>query len=334
MDILDDPSDSFCRDVAESCPWATFFHSPLWHELVTAAEPELSSSPVGFELDDGTRGYLPLLEQPAKAKGLIRRYESTFQGCYGGIVADGAVGPEHLEELLGEIQGANVQRIKLNGNPLTDWRLELEDFEMETDYTHLLDLTQPWDEILSNMSRGHRSSMNKAQRNGVEVRASNDLEDFERYFEAYQASLERWGEDASSEYPWSFFEAVHEFANEYPEHIRLWLAEIDGELGSGALVFYWNRHLDYWHGAAHEEYFDDRPNNLLHPRIMEHAKGIEDDDGGQQFEIYDFNPSGGHEGVANFKSRFGSEKTEFDRGTYRNKLAKTVGDFASLVGGG
>ena len=334
MKVIENPHRSFCRDVAESCPWATFFHSPIWHDIVVAVEPDLKSTPLGFELDDGTKGYLPLLEKPSEGKGLIRRYESTHQGCYGGIVADGEVGPEIQAEVLDEVTGVNIDKISLTGNPLTDWTVEAPGFELEDDFTHIIELDKSFEDILSDFSRGHRSSMNKAEREGVEVRSSREVEDFERYFKAYQASLERWGEDASSNYPWEFFEAVQQFAEEYPDNIRLWLAEYEGELASGALVFYWNRHVDYWHGAAYKKHFDRRPNNLLHPEIIEHALGIEDEDGEQQIQYYDFNPSGGHEGVASFKSRFGADKVEFKRATYRNQVADAVGNFVSLVGGG
>jgi len=331
MDLLESPDDAFLNRVAEACPWATFFHSPIWHDLVATTEPEIQSSPVGFRLDDGTEGYLPLLEKPAKMGGLTRRYESTFQGCYGGIIADGEVDSEVRQRIFQSIQGQRVDRIKLTGNPLTEWSLPSETFELEEDFTQIIDIDRSWDDIVSDFARGHRSSYNKARREGVQVRHTRDPEDFERYFKAYEASLERWGEDASSAYPWSFFETVQSFAEQHPDHIRLWLAEIDDNLASGALIFYWNRHVSYWHGAAHAEYFDQRPNNLLHPRIIQDA--IERTTVGEDnFEVYDFNPSGGHDGVVQFKSRFGTDRVSFQRGTHRNDLMDKVQDFVSLFG--
>jgi hypothetical protein len=45
---------------------------------------------------------------------------------------------------------------------------------------------------------------------------------------------------------------------------------------------------------------------------------------GAGFAYYDFNPSGGHEGVVSFKSRFGAERREFVRAEYASGPAAAL----------
>ncbi len=54
------------------------------------------------------------------------------------------------------------------------------------------------------------------------------------------------------------------------------------------------------HGAALEDYFTLRPVNLLLYEAIKHACE-------EGYAWFDFNPSGGHEGVRAFKRSFGTE---------------------------
>jgi lipid II:glycine glycyltransferase (peptidoglycan interpeptide bridge formation enzyme) len=82
--------------------------------------------------------------------------------------------------------------------------------------------------------------------------------------------------------------------------VKLWVAEYQNRIISGALCFYSKRHVVYWHGAGLSDYFHLRPANLLLSEVIKHAC----EDG---YWWFDFNPSGTHEGVANFKRRFGAK---------------------------
>ena len=60
----------------------------------------------------------------------------------------------------------------------------------------------------------------------------------------------------------------------------------------------------YWHGASLKQYFSLYPNNLLHWEIIKDGLN-------KGYKVYDFGPSGGMEGVIQFKRSFGSVKKEF-----------------------
>lgn len=315
MDITETPDSDFHWQVVRDCPYSTFYHTPLWHDLAAGEDSARTARAFGITFENGTRAVLPLLEE----RRVLKKYVSTFAGCYGGLVADGPIPDEGAQALYEHVFSLGGKKYKFISNPLTDEppTPDIDNEDVEHDFTHMLELDRDLDAIVSEYSRGHRSSLKKGRREGVVARPSANVEDYRRYFEAYLASMDRWGKDPSTGYPWSFFERAYNLSQEYPESITLWLATVDEEVASGALIFKWNQHVSYWHGAAHEEYFDYRPNNVLHTEIIASAL----DEG---YQYYDFNPSGGHDGVAQFKSRFGAKKQPVKRRTYSRSLLEAV----------
>jgi CelD/BcsL family acetyltransferase involved in cellulose biosynthesis len=80
--------------------------------------------------------------------------------------------------------------------------------------------------------------------------------------------------------------------------IRLWLAVHKSVVAAGAVCFDGPDHVIYWHGAANSDLFHLRPVNLLMSEIASDAARR-----GKTW--FDLNPSGGHEGVKEFKERMG-----------------------------
>lgn len=318
MRLMETVDEDLWWEVAAACPYATFFHSPLWHRLISTTYENRRDATVGAVLRNGTRAILPLMEGRGPFKGVFRSLVSTFAGCYGGIVADGPVGADDVEALYGAAVRGRVGKLKVIENPLHESvapRLRGFQAAVDHDFTHMLELHRGVDEIIGKLSRGARSSFKKGLRKGVTVRQAQTLDDYRSYFEAYQDTRRRWADRATSVYPWRLFEAGYHLARSHPGHLRLWLAEVGPAVVAGAWVFYWNRHVDYWHGAAYDEHFGYRPNNVLHVEIVRHA--IE-----KGYEYYDFNPSGGHEGVARFKDGFGAARSNIRRWTFTSRMLR------------
>jgi lipid II:glycine glycyltransferase (peptidoglycan interpeptide bridge formation enzyme) len=74
-------------------------------------------------------------------------------------------------------------------------------------------------------------------------------------------------------------------------------------------MFYWNRHAAYWHAAADREFLAIEAPKLLLSAIIRDACS-------RQIRYFDFNPSGGHAGVAKFKGYFGARQTPLSRFGY------------------
>jgi hypothetical protein len=289
--------------IAKECEYATFFHTPLWHQLAAATYPDYKDETILIRFKNGKEAILPLLNVNANRM-LFKQLRSTFAGCYGGLISSSVIEPNEQESVYLSFLPKQFTQLKINGNPIYNNNLPSIPGKTNSDFTHLILLENNFEDIFSNFSKGHRSSYKKGCKMGVTVRKAQDIEDYREYFGAYLDSLRRWGENASSDYPWQLFEKGFYLSQDYPDNIKLWVAEVDNKLIAGAWVFYWNQHVVWWHGAAYEEYFNYYPNNVLQTKIIQNAVA-------HGFRYYDFNPSGGHASVASFKGRFGAEKRPF-----------------------
>lgn len=278
----------------ENCRYATYFHSRQWAEnCIVGLNKKLKKSPIIFEFTDGITALLPLC-YTQKYFFSTKRYLSSPAGTYGGWISRASLSYVH-DELIKNYILSNFKPIIMRVNPFKD---NAEAFVCDVvDETHAINLFIGFEGIKKVWSKGHLSGARKAKREGVTVREAQSEEDWQVYFSVYQDSLRRWGDKATSKYTWKFFKGMHAQKSNY---IKLWLAEFNGNIVAGALCFYSKKHVCYWHGAALEEYFKVRPVNFLISEIIEKACN----DG---FDWFDFNPSGGHEGVKKFKQSFGAE---------------------------
>jgi lipid II:glycine glycyltransferase (peptidoglycan interpeptide bridge formation enzyme) len=165
------------------------------------------------------------------------------------------------------------------------------------DETHAIKLQDCFETICKQYSRGQKSAMHKAERLGVSVKLGSTMEDWQAYYDTYEDSLRRWGEKASSSYTFDLF---REMFRRDSDCVKLFLATYDEKIIAGALCFYSKWHAVYWHGAALEYYFKLRPVNMLMSEAIKTACE-------EGYTWFDFNPSGGHQGVKAFKESFGAQ---------------------------
>lgn len=309
--------------IAKQCRQATFFHTPLWHRLATKTLSNYEDISVHIELDNGGQAVFPLLTIK-RAKGLTQRIFSTYAGCYGGLLTSEEIPSAKQKEIYRHVYSNGVSQLYITSNPIAKQKVFAQEGKVNNDFTHILMLNADFESIYKGFSKGHKSSFKRGERLGVTVRVAKSLMDYRAYYGAYEDSLRRWGNKASSFYPWELFKNGFELSQKYPENIKLWLAEVDQIVIAGAWVFYWNQHVDWWHGAAYEKWFDYYPNNVLQTVIIKDA--IE-----KGFKFYDFNPSGGHESVAHFKKRFGAEKVKVIRQEFATRGFQLGQKFKELI---
>ena len=323
MKILGPAGEDVWWEVARGCAYATFFHTPLWHRLAESTSSAYRDVTFVAELGSGVRAVFPLLLRRPRLFGLLGEAVSTFAGCYGGPIADGPMTGADRRLLYEAADGA-AGRVALAGNPLSEPGPAPAGFGVVTDSTHLLRLDAPFETLFSRFSKGHRSSTRRGSAVGVSVRRASSVADYRAYFGIYEGALDRWGEESTSAYPWSLFERGHQLSERHDDRIILWLGELDGRVVAGAWVFYWNRHATYWHGAADEAGREAAATNVVLSHVIEDA-------GLRGMEWFDFNPSGGHEGVAAFKRRFGAEPVEFVRYRKARLAARVIDSARALV---
>ena len=288
------------QEIADKCEYATFFHTPTWSKVFTETYPEMEIATKKFVFDDGARVILPLIKTKA-IRGLFSSYISNVAGVYGGWISEEKLSEQKIKEMMKWIN-KHLKNLIWRINPF-DISLEktLKGFEitnMKKDFTQYLDLRDGFENIWKKYSKGHRYNINKAEKMGVYAEVAKTIEDFKEYYNIYQDSLKRWGNSATSRYNFNLFENIY---NQKSKNTKLWLALVDDKIISGALVFYCNKHVVWWHGATLSDFFNYYPSNFLQNVIIEDAckKG---------YWYYDFNPSGGHKGVVKFKKGFGTKR--------------------------
>jgi predicted N-acyltransferase len=190
------------------------------------------------------------------------------------------------------------------------------------DETHCLDLSIGFERIVKAGTKEHARAARKARRAGVSVRLAESENDWRAYFQAYVSSHARWGALATRFYPWKFFAVL--FKRRSP-NIRLWLAIHENEIVAGAICLYSPRTVVYWHGAALASHFALRPVNLLLHEIIKDASE-------HGFRWFDFNPSGGLEGVKNFKKSFGATALASDVLQMTSPAVAAISNCRSLLG--
>lgn len=298
-------------DIIHNCNYATFFHTPIWTKLALRTFPDYKDATIFKKLGNKVRIIFPIVEVNSIG-GNFRDQTSTFAGCYGDIIADGPVNHTEKVNIYDEILSSKTGRLRIIGNPFAESINHIKGYQKNINSTHILELTSDFKSVFTNFSKGHRSSYKRGQRMGVTIRLADCIEDYKAYFMAYEDSLKRWGNKATSIYPWNLFETCFYLSQVYSQNIKLWIAEIDRKLIGGALVFYWGQYVVWWHGAAYADYFEYYPNNVLQTNILKDAVQ-------NGYRFYDFNPSGGHIGVEKFKSRFGAVQTPVFQFKYESR---------------
>lgn len=279
-----------------NCDYATYFHSREWAEIWQRYTQGKIKPEAKLIIFSDAQSVLLTLSSRRILKGVIKQYVLSPAGTFGGWLSCEELSESHSRLLYKHIMTHYKSLIwRLNPYNVFETNLKIKDFK--NDETHTLNLENGFDAIYKGWTKGHASAARKARKAGVEIREATTLQDWKDYYEIYEESLKRWGNDASSRYEWPLFQIIFECSS---PNITLWLATFDDKVIAGALCLFAKKHVGYWHGAASAEYFKLRPVNLLMYEIIKNSceKG---------YHWFDFNPSSGHEGVRNFKKSFGAK---------------------------
>lgn len=285
--------------VALNCSHATFFHTPRWSQFFADAYDNMEALACKFVFDDGRTAVLPLVKARSRIP-LLHRYYSGICGVYGGAISEDILSPRDYADI---VWWANkkLRRFEFRINPFDNVMKNLKTDNYMADFTSVLDLRRGFDDLFRRWSKkSNRRYIKKAIQNGVEIVEATTIDQWKAYYDIYLDSIARWGASATSGYPWKLFEKIRAGMGESG---KLWLACLDGQPVAGVLCFYHNHHAVAWHGSGRARYFKKRPVQLLYYTIIKHASE-------QGYWYYDFCPSGGHPGVAEFKKRYGTQKLE------------------------
>ena len=279
--------------IVDSVGSAIYFQTREWFDIWAEY--------VGFEndtklisLEGGKEVLLPLTRRTL-LKGLIKVQLLAPKGM-GGFLTGDELSCDEKKELFDILQEKALLYCAVN--PYDELTNEFDRFN-GVDYTQVLDLTQGFEATVKTWSRGHCRAIRKGIRQGITVELAQTETNWKAYFELYQDSLTRWNEHATNHYQWGLFEIMYKKKS---SKIKLWLARYQGQIISGAICFYHNKRVAYWHGASSQQFFKTlNSSHVLHYYVIKEACK-------NGYLLYDFLPSSGIEGVSNFKQRFSPRK--------------------------
>ncbi|MEY2936363.1 MAG: hypothetical protein RL033_7112 [Pseudomonadota bacterium] len=278
---------------------ATYFHSPEWAALwCEYTHGRVRPKPKLARFSDGTRVLLPLCYE-RRLGGLLSRYVSSPEATFGGWLSREPLTVEHAHQLMGWLLRGHRHSLVWRLNPYDELCFQAgqdQGLRCRNDDTYALAL-EPGPELLFKRFKARcRSDIRRAQQAGFEIQVAESEQDYLEYYQVYENSLRRWGNELHEGYQQRLFSML--FQRRSP-HIQLWLARRDGQIVSGNLCFYARRHVVYWLGATLEEHLPSGVAKLLMYEIIQDScrKG---------YSWFDFNPSATLPGVKFFKEGFGA----------------------------
>lgn len=267
----------------------SLFELPIWYSIW---EEYFNTSSTAFLVND----HLLISTIHLKgAKGFIKFNNSSPAGTYSNFRS--VSGKTRLSASdFKEIQKmTKVHHLRLS--PFSNISISNDYDDFNEDLTHILNLSDV-DKIDSSWSRNHKRMYQKAIDSKLNVKKSNDQNEWKEYYELYKNFVIGKGNQSSSFYQSRLFESIFDIDNKYRD---LWIVKKQDKVIAGRLVFYTSDYAVEWHANSNEEANSIGANQLLLYQILLDAKK-------RNIDIYDFNPSGGNEGVVAFKEKFGATR--------------------------
>ncbi len=302
-------------DVARACPYATFFHTPRWSEIACRAMATVRDRTIAAIFSNGTRAVLPLLE--IRRAGPFAALISTFEGCYGGIIADGPLSAADATLLYRQVYRWNVSNFYYLANPLAPPETIDRTYHFADEISHILQLDDDFEAIFNRFDKSARTNYRRGLREGVRIRRAKSPTDYEAYYRTYRDAVRRWGHDDSYGYSWEFLSHLFACERQHPDELTLWVVELDGAVVGGTLAFYWNQHVTAWHGTVTSAALKRRAMVVLDVEIARDAAA-------RGFRYYDLNTSAGIEGVMTYKRNFATTDHIIARCRYRSPLVRPL----------
>jgi hypothetical protein len=296
--VLDEPAKAEeWAEAWETCATATYSQSRDWSEVWEAASGgRYTAAARRLVFSDGRPVVVPLTRRKL-VRSLGSYYYGAPAGAYGGWLASEPLTPEHARALRDHL-ARSLTGLWWRLNPFEPATAELVADELEhakePEYTQARSLAMGYEAAWAGAHRSHRKAVNKARREGLVVRRGSGAADWEAYYRVYRASVSRWGESASSDYQRPLFDALRRREG---RGVDLWIVERDTVIAAG-INLRSRRIVTAWGAAGRADYYHLRPMDLLVDEQVRDACT-----GGAEW--FDLHPSGGHEGVVEFKRRLG-----------------------------
>lgn len=292
------------RTFVDNCECATFFHTCDWYQVWNRYQGYEYRAYL-FEFDTGHKVLLPLASRRV-FRGVFRRYLSSPAGTYGGFLTDDSL--TELEIILLSKWVKRFHRLDLTYNPFSSisWTL----LAPMKDFTQVILLTEDWQSIERKMKKGNIArKVRMAERHHLVLRKMA-IDEIVLYYEIYLSRRSAW-RNPTNKYDLAIFTYLFQL-----EKVDFWGVYLsDGTFIGGGVFVQHNGHVSSWLPSILTKYLPMKPYEFLFYNLIKFYKE-------QIFQWFDFNPSGGHEGVVRFKAGFGTIKKPVLNYNYQSRMMK------------
>lgn len=139
---------------------------------------------------------------------------------------------------------------------------------LNAEETWVLDLSLGEEELLKNMAKRTRYSIKRAQREGVIIEKSNNIQDIDKFYKIYQQTTKRKN---FASYPIDYLKKEFETFS-VDNGAVLFFAIAKGEIVSSAIIIFWQDIAIYHHGASLKKYSNLCASELLQWEVIKEAK--------------------------------------------------------------
>jgi hypothetical protein len=192
-------------------------------------------------------------------------YDSVTPYGYGGVLFEG----DTTENSLQTFWKAYVEKMKEEGvvdnfvryHPVLANAVPMKQISTVIDLGKTVAFDLASEEVIwNNIISKNRNMIRKAEKNGIEIRHSKDLELFKDFKRIYNATMEK---DNAEEYYFfedAFYESIHRDLN---DHYEMFYAMMDGQIIAMSIMLFANDQMHYHLSGSMIEYRNLAPSNLL-----------------------------------------------------------------------
>lgn len=180
--------------------------------------------------------------------------------------------------------------------------------EVQPQHTLILDITSPEETLLEKMHSKTRYNIRVAQRKGVQIRFSHNVDDVHSFLTTAKAVTSRTG---FSYHPDEYYCSIMEVLGG-SGMAELAIAQIDGKVAASHLMIYADGIATYAHGASLSEYRSTMAPTLLYWNTILRAK----EKGMQQYDFFGIAPEDAPSdhpwsGITRMKVGFGGTRVSY-----------------------
>jgi len=321
MRIIEKVSYQFWEEVARACPYATFFHTHYWAEVIEKSFI-CANITKGFVFEDGTRVVFPLIlikKRYLKGSINLNNYISGMLFVYGGPIADKDLTKQQLDEIMEYINSkfSKYDEVIIRGNPYCQ-NIKPYGFKEVKDSSHVVELFMYKNEedlIKKNYHKQSKRHIIKAKKsNLLTIKTSYSSDEYERLYFIYKKSFRYWKVKPLTNYPLSLFRNLCKLKCKYK---KLWVAYYKNKIIGGEIILYWN---DFC--TSFLPYFDKEYSKYEGRRYTEHNIFLDCIE--KKIKYYDYLQSGGIKGLEFYKSSMGGKEYSYSSWVKKNKILKKI----------